>query len=159
MNDITTLQDFVDDGVPIEITIDVGDQSQQLLVNKSDTFEGCDIDTLRDKTFLNNINESTLLKLSPPNRNDFEQHIKHAAKPSSSLRTMDGLYKMLIPVQSTCRNPPSPPHMIHKLHPRKKGCNKNCYCEKREIPAMYDVAVGDPQANAVLHNTTHNLHN
>ena len=106
------------------------DQSQQLLVNKSDTFEGCDIDTLRDKTFLNNINESKLLKLSPPNKNDFEQHIKHAAKPSSSLRTMDGLYKMLIPVQSTCRNPPSPPHMIHKLHPRKKGCSKNCYCEK-----------------------------
>ena len=46
-------------------------QSQQLLVNKSDTFEGCDIDTLRDKTFLNNINESTLLKLSPHNKNDF----------------------------------------------------------------------------------------
>ena len=55
------------------------------------TREGCDIDTLRDKTFLNNIIKSTLLKLLPPNENAFQQHIKHAAKPSSSLRTMDGL--------------------------------------------------------------------
>ena len=78
--------------------IDVCDQAQQLLVNsyfnKSDNFEGCDIDTLTDNTFLNNINKSTLLKLLPPNGNTFEQHIKHAAKPSSSLRTVDGLYKM-----------------------------------------------------------------
>ena len=75
--------------------IDVCDQAQQLLVNsffnKSDNFEGCDVETLRDNTFLNNINKSTLLKLLPPNENAFEQHIKHAAKPSSSLRTMDGL--------------------------------------------------------------------
>ena len=55
------------------------------------TRKGCDIDTLRDKTFLHNIIKSTLLKLSPPNKNAFQQHIKHAAKPSSSLRTMDGL--------------------------------------------------------------------
>ena len=55
------------------------------------TREGCDRDTLRDKTFLNNINKSALLKLLPPNENAFQQHIKHAAKPSSSLRTMDGL--------------------------------------------------------------------
>ena len=48
--------------------------------NKSDNFEGCDVDTLRDNTFLTNINKSTLLKLLPPNANAFEQHIKHAAK-------------------------------------------------------------------------------
>ena len=75
--------------------IDVCNQAQQLLVNsyfnKSDNFEGSDIETLRDNTFLNNINKSTLLKLLPPNENAFEQHIRHAAKPSSSLRTMDGL--------------------------------------------------------------------
>ena len=40
-----------------------------------------------NKSFLNNINKSTLLKLLPPNENAFQQHIK----PSSSLRTMDGL--------------------------------------------------------------------
>ena len=33
MNDITTLVDFADDGAPIEITIYVCDQSQQLFVN------------------------------------------------------------------------------------------------------------------------------
>ena len=32
--------------------------------------------------------------------------------------------------------------------PYKKGCNKKCECEKRESPAIYDVTVGDPQANA-----------
>ena len=67
----------------IDITINVCDQTQQRLVNlyfnKSDNFEGCDMDTLRDNTFLNNIIKSTLLKLLPPNENASEQHIKHAA--------------------------------------------------------------------------------
>ena len=58
---------------------------------KSDNFEDCDIDTLKDNTFLNNINKLTLLKLLLPNENAFEQQRKHAAKPSSSLRTIDGL--------------------------------------------------------------------
>ena len=85
--------------------IDVCDQAQQLLVNsyfnKSDTFEGYDIDTIRDNTFLNNINRSTLLKLLPPNENAFKQHIKHAAKPFSSLRTWVVENGKMIPVQST----------------------------------------------------------
>ena len=62
-----------------------------LFILSADTFEGYDIDTIRDNTLLNNINRSTLLKLLPPDENAFEQHIKHAAKPFSSLRTMDGL--------------------------------------------------------------------
>ena len=86
LNDKTALEDFADDGAPIEITIDVCDQAQQLLLNsyfnKSDNFEGCDKNTLRDNTFLNNINKSTLLKLLPPNENAFEQNIKHASKLS-----------------------------------------------------------------------------
>ena len=65
--------------------MDVCNQTQQLLVNSyvnnSDNFEGCDIDTLRDNTFLYNINKSTLLKLLPPNENAFEQHIENAVKP------------------------------------------------------------------------------
>ena len=45
--------------------IDVCDQAQQLLV-KNNNIKGCDIDTLRDRTFSNIINNSTLLKLLPP---------------------------------------------------------------------------------------------
>ena len=83
LNNINTLVDFADDGAPIEIT--------NILWTHISTREGCDIDTLRDKTFLNNNKRLKLLKLLPPNENDFQQHIKHATKPSSSLRTMNVL--------------------------------------------------------------------
>ena len=46
-----------------------------------------------------------------------------------------------------------------KIASPQEGLQQELLLWEREIPAMYDVAVSDPQANAVLHNTTHNLYN
>ena len=37
--------------------------------------------------------------------------------------------------------------------------SQNSIPARREIPANYDVTVGDPQANAALHIITHNPYN
>ena len=45
-----------------------------------------------------------------------------------------------------------------KISSLQEGLQQELLLWEKEIPAMYDVTVGDPQAKA-LHNITHNPYN
>jgi len=115
--------------------------------NDADFVDG-ELSKLRVSKFLNN--KSTLLKLLPPTEDAFIQHLRRAAlatildksahiptPPNLDLAdfgwTLDSATGKLSPIRST--QPPWPQQMTQTLSCKcTKGCNRNCSCNKRNIP-------------------------
>ena len=114
---------------------------------KGDDFEEANLDNLKVDKFLDN--KSTLLKLLPPTEDALIQHVKraalatlvdkaaHVAKPEVAWPVTNYGWSFaddkLVPVPTT--QSAWPDHMSKKIACGcMKGCNRNCSCNKKEVP-------------------------